>query len=108
MYAIPLPARLKHSSIAIAAVAERLQAVKEHIGRYEYPDAKYFTTCFCKMCGSTLPWTVKTGVNVIVPAGTLDEMPPIEPMQNIFWTSKAGWYKNPAELQCFDEFPVNS
>jgi len=78
---------------------------KEHIGRYEYPDAKYFTTCFCKMCGSTLPWTVKTGVNVIVPAGTLDEMPPIEPKQNIFWSSKAGWYKNPAELQCFDEFP---
>lgn len=78
---------------------------EKYLGRFEHPDAKYFTTCFCKNCGSTLPWTVKTGVNVIVPAGTLDETPPIEPMQNIFWNSKAGWYKNPSELVCYEELP---
>lgn len=76
-----------------------------YINRYELPGAKYFKTCFCKQCGSTLPWTVKTGVNVVVPAGTLDETPDIEPAQNIFCRSKAAWYKDPASLEHHDELP---
>ncbi len=78
---------------------------EEHIGRYEHPDAKYFTTSFCKICGSTLPWLVKTGVNVIVPAGTLDELPSIQPQQNIYWGSKAAWYKHPDDLQIHEGSP---
>ncbi|HEY5703362.1 MAG TPA: GFA family protein [Gammaproteobacteria bacterium] len=75
------------------------------LSRYEHPKARYFTTCFCSRCGSTLPWTVKTGVNVVVPAGTLNEKPDIEPLQNIFWDSRAPWFREPAELECFSEFP---
>ena len=75
------------------------------VGRYEHPDAKYFASCFCKQCGSTLPWLVQGGRNVVVPAGTLDEHPNIEPMHNIFWASKAPWFKEPSTLECYDEFP---
>lgn len=78
---------------------------QESIGRYELPGAKYFTTCFCKNCGSSLPWTVKGGMNIVVPAGTLDEHPGIEPFQNIFWISKAPWYRDPGTLECYDQFP---
>ena len=75
------------------------------IGRYEHPNAKYFATCFCKQCGSSLPWEVQGGKNVVVPSGTLDDKPDIEPFQNIFWASRAPWFKEPSSLKCFDEFP---
>jgi len=79
---------------------------EEFVERYEHPDAKYFATSFCSRCGSSLPWEVQGGRNIVVPAGTLDEKPDIEPFQNIFWNSKAPWYKDPSTLQCYDEFPV--
>ena len=78
---------------------------EDQVGRYEVPEAKYYTTSFCKQCGSTLPWSVKTSVNVVVPAGTLDESPAIQPAQNIYWGSRAGWYQHPDTLQYFDHSP---
>ncbi len=75
------------------------------VGHYDHPDAKYFATCFCKQCGSSLPWAVQGDRNIVVPAGTLDDKPDIEPFQNIFWNSKALWFKEPSTLQCYDEFP---
>ena len=80
-------------------------AGEDVIGRYELPDAKYFASSFCKKCGSTLPWAVKGGKNIVVPAGTLDEKPYIEPMQNIFWESRAPWFKQPDTLVCYEKFP---
>ena len=52
---------------------------EDSVGRYEHPDAKYWATCFCKNCGSSLPWAVQGGANVVVPAGTLDDDPEIDP-----------------------------
>lgn len=75
------------------------------IRRYEHPDAKYFATNFCKQCGSSLPWAVKGGKNIIVTAGTLDDDPGIKPMWNIFWRSKASWYEESSDLPRHDEFP---
>ena len=75
------------------------------IVRYEHPDAKYFATNFCKQCGSSLPWAVKGGKNIIVTAGTLDDDPGIKPMWNIFWRSKASWYEESSDLPRHDEFP---
>jgi hypothetical protein len=43
---------------------------------------------------------------VIVPAGSLDTSPGIEPTQNIFCGSKAEWYKAPGELPEYTELPV--
>ncbi len=75
------------------------------IRRYEHPDAKYFATNFCKQCGSSLPWAVKGGKNIIVTAGTLDDDPGIKPMWNLFWRSKASWYEESSDLPKHDEFP---
>ncbi len=75
------------------------------IRRYEHPDAKYFATNFCKQCGSSLPWAVKGGKNIIVTAGTLDDDPGIKPMWNIFWRSKASWYEESSDLPRHDKFP---
>ncbi len=78
---------------------------EEMVGRYEHPDAKYFASCFCKRCGSSLPWAVKGGKNIVVTAGTLDDIPDISPMWNIFWKSRAAWYEGTEHLPKHDEFP---
>lgn len=78
------------------------------IGHYALPDAKYFATCFCKQCGSSLPWVVQGGKNIIITAGTLDDDPDIKPMWNIFWGSKASWHEEAEQLPKHHEFPKKS
>ncbi|MEW8435909.1 MAG: GFA family protein, partial [Candidatus Thiodiazotropha sp.] len=56
---------------------------EESVGRYELQEARHFATCFCKKCGSSLPWLAQSGRTVVVPAGTLDGDPQIRPIQNI-------------------------
>lgn len=70
-------------------------AGEDQIKHYEIPEAKYFSTCFCAHCGSSLPWHTKNKANVIVPAGTLDGIPMIQPQQNIFCADQAAWYVSP-------------
>lgn len=77
----------------------------EHVGRFEHPTAKYYATSFCKVCGSSLPWEVKGGKNVVVPAGTLDDDLNIKPQQCIYWGSRASWYEETCNLKKFDELP---
>lgn len=76
------------------------------IGRFELAEAKHFATSFCKRCGSSLPWLTKSGKAFIIPAGTLDEVPKMKPMHNIYYADKAGWYEDVCELIKYDELPV--
>ncbi len=78
----------------------------EYVGKYDFPQAKYLTTAFCNKCGSSLPWEVKGGKNIIVPAGTLDEDPGIKPEQSIFWDSRASWCVETSELPKYQELPA--
>jgi hypothetical protein len=75
------------------------------VGCFLPEETKYFTTAFCKQCGSSLPWRSKNGKVVVIPVGTLDEYPGIEPSQNIFCGSKAEWYVPLGELPEYDELP---
>ncbi|MDH3901630.1 MAG: GFA family protein [Xanthomonadales bacterium] len=75
------------------------------VGRYDPLDTKYFATCFCKNCGSSLPWLSKSGKVVIIPAGTLDEDPGFSPTKNIFYGSRANWYTHVSDLPEHDEMP---
>jgi hypothetical protein len=79
---------------------------KALVGTYVPEQTKYFTTSFCKKCGSSLPWHNKKGTIVVIPAGTLDAHPGIEPLQNVFFASKAPWYRHAAELPSHDGLPV--
>jgi hypothetical protein len=78
---------------------------EEMVGRFEPPEAKHFATCFCKHCGSSLPWISQSGAAVVIPAGTLDEDPEITPTQNIFWGSRAHWRADVETLPQHDELP---
>jgi len=75
------------------------------IGRFELPEAKYFATCFCTRCGSSLPWLTRNNSAVVIPAGTLDEDPGIKPAHNIFWHDRAPWREEVQDLAQFDELP---
>jgi hypothetical protein len=78
---------------------------EEQVGRFEHPEAKYFATAFCKNCGSSLPWAVKGGKNIVVTAGTLDDDPGLKPRCNVFWGSRAEWFDDTGNLEKFDEIP---
>ncbi len=94
------------ANIIIAPDHFRWLKGEEHVGRYEVPQANHFATSFCKKCGSSLPWMAKSGKSIVIPAGTLDEHPGIEPMQNIFCGSKADWYVDASTLSHHDKFPI--
>ncbi len=81
------------------------EAGEEHVRRYELPEARYWSHCFCDTCGSSLPWLSRTGKAWIVPAGTLDGDPGAQPSRNIYWASRAPWYVHVSELPTFDEAP---
>jgi hypothetical protein len=78
---------------------------EDSVGRYDPPDTKYFTTAFCKNCGSSMPWLSKSGQVVIIPAGSLDGDPGIKPTQNIFCGSRSAWYTAASLLPEHKEMP---
>jgi hypothetical protein len=75
------------------------------VRRFELPDARYFCTSFCSVCGSYLPWLSRTGRYVLLPAGTLDEDPGVTPTRNIHWASRAPWYVDVPDLPLHDAEP---
>lgn len=62
------------------------------LSRYEIPGAAHFASVFCSCCGASMPWLTNSGKAVVVTAGTLDDLPPLQPTQSIFWDSRAPWY----------------
>lgn len=79
---------------------------EDSLGRFELPDAKHFATCFCKNCGSSLPWHTQSGKAVVIPAGTLDADPGIRPKQNIFWQDRVAWREAVEDLPKYDALPT--
>lgn len=75
------------------------------VRRFEPSHTKYFATCFCEQCGSTLPWLSKSGKVVIIPAGTMDADPGVRPSQNIFCGSRPAWYVHASEMPENEEMP---
>ena len=78
---------------------------EEYVGRYDPEDTKYFATCFCRNCGSSLPWLSKSEKVVVIPAGTLDGDPQARPAQNIFCGSRPDWYKSASSLPEYESMP---
>lgn len=78
---------------------------EDQVKRFAVPNTRYFATAFCSTCGSSLPWTNQAGSMVVIPAGTLEQAPPIQPKANIMWGSRAPWYIATSELEHHDEYP---
>ena len=69
-----------------------LQAWRRPLASYKVPEARYFTTVFCRRCSSQMPRVSRERGIAIVPMGSLDDDPGIRAQRNIFVGSKAPWY----------------
>ncbi|WP_339724170.1 GFA family protein [uncultured Paraglaciecola sp.] len=72
--------------------------------QFNYPE-RDFTVVFCTECGSGLPFVTTSGKVLIVPAGSLDAEPNIQPNDNIFWAERAAWYDEGTHAHKCDGFP---
>jgi hypothetical protein len=83
-------------------------AGEELLRRYKVPEAERFYSCFCSQCGSPMPRVVPALDGVIIPAGSLDAEPPIQPHARIFWDSRAAWSCSGDDIPVFPEYPPTS
>lgn len=91
----------------LVADPDRLRWVagEDLIARFDLPGAKSFGKWFCRQCGCPLPRVTRNGKLVVVPAGSLDDEPPIRPSEHIFWASRAGWGCAHGGLPIHEEYP---
>ncbi len=77
---------------------------QKQITNCEHP-SREFSKSFCRTCGSALPFVNKTKTSLIVPAGSLNELPDIQPQANIFTSEEACWLKSGLQARHFSGFP---
>jgi len=80
------------------------QKGKSKITAYEHP-TRDFSKSFCTTCGSALPFVNKNKTSLIVPAGSLNELPELQPQANIFAAEEAPWLKAGTQAISFNNFP---
>jgi hypothetical protein len=81
------------------------RAGEEQLRRFKVPEAERFYNCFCSRCGSPMPRVVPELNGVVIPAGTLDEEPPLRPQARIFWDSRAAWSCAGDGVAVYPEYP---
>jgi hypothetical protein len=81
-------------------------AGEEEIAWFRLPEAERFGNSFCRRCGSRLPRFIEEAGVVMIPAGSLDEEPDMEPQARIFTGSRAEWARHDLDLPCFEEYPT--
>jgi len=74
--------------------------------RYKVPEARVFTQCFCRVCGSAMPHAREESGTALIPLGSLDDDPGQGAEADIFTASKAPWYDITDDLPRFKEMPT--
>ncbi len=77
----------------------------EQVQEYKLPEARFYTTAFCRQCGGAVPRVSSERGIVVIPAGTLDTDPPIRPQRHIFTNYRASWLEITDSLPQFAEAP---
>jgi hypothetical protein len=77
----------------------------ELIETYKIPEARFFTHCFCRVCGASMPRVDRERAIAIVPMGGLDDDPGALVQQHIHVGSKAPWYEIADDLPRHDAAP---
>lgn len=77
-----------------------------HLARYIVKEARHLATSFCTEYCSSLPWKAQREKAAVIPAGPLNDDSNIRPYQNIFYESRASWYKEVSDLIKFVVLPT--
>ena len=75
----------------VAPDAFRWTRGADRVARYDLPTARSFATGFCTTCGAPLPHSTRSGREVVIPAGSLDDDPGIVPTETAFPENRAAW-----------------
>jgi hypothetical protein len=78
---------------------------EQHIRTFKVPEAKRFTNQFCGICGGRVPRRPENMDAVMIPAGSLDDEPPISPQARIFTGSSASWSCSGDGIATYPEYP---
>lgn len=83
-----------HSANAyVSPAAFRWTRGADRVARYDLPAARSFATSFCSTCGAPLPHPTRSGREIIIPAGSLDDDPGVAPDEVGFIESRAAWVR---------------
>ena len=93
------------SNILLAPSGVTWTSGQSMLRTYKVPEAKVFKTQFCSNCGSLMPRFRDDMSVCVLPAGTLDHDPGLEPEARIFGGSRASWSCDARELPQFEEYP---
>jgi hypothetical protein len=77
----------------------------ELLAEYKLPEARFYTTSFCRQCGGAMPKVATERGVAVIPAGSLDTDPPMRPQRHIFTSYKAAWFDITDSLPQFAEAP---
>jgi len=73
--------------------------------KYRVAEAERFYNLFCSNCGSPMPRAMPSIGAVVIPAGTLDTEPVMQPRSRIFWDSRVEWSCSGDGLPVHAEYP---
>lgn len=74
------------------------------VTQFALSGAAFFNSAFCCACGAPVPRRARSGDFFIVPAGCLDDDPPMAPDRAIFWSDRAPWYEKSCQAERFDGY----
>ena len=94
-----------HASNLFVAGALTWNAGEELVRQFKVPEAQRFTNAFCSECGGRVPRSAAGSGMVMIPMGSLDDDPGIEPQARIFQGSRADWSCSGQVLPGFDAMP---
>ena len=81
---------------------------EDQIVEFKLPEARFYTTAFCRCCGSGVPKVSLERNFAVIPAGSLDTEPTLRPQRHIFTNYKAAWFDITDSLPRFAEGPPPS
>jgi hypothetical protein len=81
---------------------------EDKVRRFKVPEAQRFGVPFCARCGGKVPHAIPEATIVLVPEGSLDDAPGMDPMAHIFVASKAPWFEITDDIPQFEEYPTRS
>jgi hypothetical protein len=63
---------------------------EDSLTHFDHP-SRAFSKTFCSLCGSGVPHINKSKTSLVIPAGSLDQAPVMEPTSNIFMSESPEW-----------------
>jgi hypothetical protein len=79
------------ANLRVAPSQLRWLAGEERVARFDLPSARSFATAVCGVCGCPVPHATRSGRELIVPAGALDDELAQAPAEHCEWASRAAW-----------------